>query len=83
MDEGEEQLGNAQLEEHMKAKYNSVGEGKVALGGIAKARRTFIKLQETALPELGRWEMFRRKGLRKQMTDDRQKKLKKSLIVRR
>jgi len=47
VDEGEEQLGNAQLEEHMKAKYNSVGEGKVALGGIANARKTFIKLQET------------------------------------
>ena len=28
VDEGEEQLGNAQLEEHMKAKYNSVGEGR-------------------------------------------------------
>ena len=27
VDEGEEQLGNAQLEEHMKAKYNGVGEG--------------------------------------------------------
>ena len=47
VDEGEGQLSNAQLEEHMKAKYNSVGEGKAALGGIANARKTFIKLQET------------------------------------
>ena len=33
VDEGESQLSSAKLEDHMKARYHSVGEGKEVLGG--------------------------------------------------
>ena len=46
VDEGETQLSSAKLEDHMKARYHSVGEGKEVLGGVTRTRRTYRGFQQ-------------------------------------
>lgn len=41
-----EQISSAKLEDHMKARYHSVGEGKEVLGGVTRTRRTYRGFQQ-------------------------------------